>query len=623
MLGLPMSTGNANGENPGGGGHRAFGYVLLVLCSALACSPVFYSRGLFLGSDWWYELVRIAEYAHVLGQGVFPVRWAPDLHGGYGSPIFIFYPPVFLTLAGVLSLAGLSFVVSTKAAVLLVTLAAALGMYLFARELFGERGGIVSGCLYVLAPYRFVDAFVRNAFAELTAMAVAPFVFYAITRILKGEGSHRGAQAVLALSAALFVLSHNLSVVMYLPVMTLYAVVFAALGGGLRRLGRLAAPLAVAALLSAFYVLPVILEMKHIQLWRATEGKFDVLRNLVTPGSLVGWTSWYSTTLFAPVLGVESLVPWQKFAGYLVALFSPLLAVLSLAAIAMRRRKLERPVLGVLAAFALLTALYAALMTPASAPFWRNAGFLGILQFPWRLLSPATFMLSALGGAVAYFGGRRPLLLILLAAVFLIVACPFWVLHYIRVPDEALSAESIRANKYPATVTGEYLPVWVGLNPLPPEGEGFVEARAAGGNVFHIPGWLVRDVPSPREEVVEVEGEGGGAEALREGPESFAYRVSLPGEAKVLMNVFYFPGWKVYADGRPADFEITPQGLMRLALPAGEHIVEARFEDTPVRAASKALSIGGLLGLLWLLASAAPAGRKGRGAGGRGGRDGV
>jgi hypothetical protein len=600
MLGLPMSTGNANGENPGGGGHRAFGYVLLVLCSALACSPVFYSRGLFLGSDWWYELVRIAEYAHVLGQGVFPVRWAPDLHGGYGSPIFIFYPPVFLTLAGVLSLAGLSFVVSTKAAVLLVTLAAALGMYLFARELFGERGGIVSGCLYVLAPYRFVDAFVRNAFAELTAMTVAPFVFYAITRVLKGQGSSRGAQAVLALSAALFVLSHNLSAVMYLPVMALYAVVFASPGGGLKRLGRLAAPLAVAALLSAFYVLPVISEMKHIQLWRATAGKFEVLRNLVSPVSLADWSSWYSVTPFAP-----------------------LLAMLSVAAIAQRRKELARPVLGALAAFAALTALYVALMTPAGATLWRNAGFLGVLQFPWRLLSPATFMLSVLGGAVAYFGGRRPVLIVLLAAVFLFATRPFWTAHYATLPDEALSAESIRANKYPATVTGEYLPVWVGLNPLPPEGEGFVEARAAGGNVFHIPGWLVRDVPSPREEVVEVEGEGGGAEALREGPESFAYRVSLPGEAKVLMNVFYFPGWKVYADGRPADFEITPQGLMRLALPAGEHIVEARFEDTPVRAASKALSIGGLLGLLWLLASAAPAGRKGRGAGGRGGRDGV
>jgi hypothetical protein len=531
------------------------------------------------GSDWWYELVRLAEYTHVLGQGAFPVRWSPDLHGGYGSPIFVFYPPVFLTMAGALALSGMTFAAAAKAALFLLTLAAGLGMYLFARELFGERGGMLAAYLYVLAPYRFIDAFVRNAFAEFTAMSVAPFVFYGITRILNGRGSLRGAQAVMALSAALFVLSHNLSVVMYLPVILLYAVVFAAFGGGLKRLGRLAAPLAVSVLLSAYYVLPVIFEMKHIQLWRATTGKFYLLFNLVAPGSLVSWTSWYSVTPFSLAL-----------------------AVFSIAAITLRRKEIERPVLGALAVFAILIACYTALMTPVGTPLWKSAGFLGILQFPWRLLSPATFMLSTLGGAILYLAGKTPRLkaaraveIAAVAAAFLIAWYPFWTAKYVAVYDEALSAESIRINKHSATVTGEYLPVTVR-----------------------------RNVPaSPRAEFVEVAGPGGRAEALRKGPESFAYRVVLSGESSVLVNVFYFPGWKLYADGRPADFEVTPQGLMRFTLPAGEHLVEAGFEDTPVRSASQALSLAGLLGLLWLSASAAFSRRKGRRAGGPGGRDGV
>ncbi len=102
---------------------------------------------------------------------------------------------------------------------------------------------------------------------------------------------------------------------------------------------------------------------------------------------------------------------------------------------------------------------------------------------------------------------------------------------------------------------------------------------------------------------MEVEA-GGSVSALSAGPEAFDYRASLTEESVVTVNVLYFPGWKVYADGREMDFKLTPKGLMEFSLPPGEHLVQATFEDTAVRRVSEWASLGGLLGLLWLAGSA-------------------
>lgn len=68
--------------------------------------------------------------------------------------------------------------------------------------------------------------------------------------------------------------------------------------------------------------------------------------------------------------------------------------------------------------------------------------------------------------------------------------------------------------------------------------------------------------------------------------------------AKIRINTLYFPGWKVYDNGKHAPIEYQSNGLINIVLSPGTHEVIARFEDTPVRRTANVLSI---LGLLWLL----------------------
>ena len=71
------------------------------LALAIAVSPLFV-HGFPRGHDWSFELVRIAEYQAALASGQLPPHWGENLYAGYGSPVFLFYAPLFSAGASLL-----------------------------------------------------------------------------------------------------------------------------------------------------------------------------------------------------------------------------------------------------------------------------------------------------------------------------------------------------------------------------------------------------------------------------------------------------------------------------------------------------------------------------------------
>src|SRR5262245_52380034 len=47
------------------------------------------------GHDVFFELVRVGEYREALAAGQWPPFWSENLYEGYGSPVFLFYAPLF------------------------------------------------------------------------------------------------------------------------------------------------------------------------------------------------------------------------------------------------------------------------------------------------------------------------------------------------------------------------------------------------------------------------------------------------------------------------------------------------------------------------------------------------
>ena len=74
---------------------------LLLFAVVLSNAPMLL-HGYGSGHDAPLELVRVIEYREALRGGQHPPFWAPDLYGGRGSPIFLYYAPLFAFLASAL-----------------------------------------------------------------------------------------------------------------------------------------------------------------------------------------------------------------------------------------------------------------------------------------------------------------------------------------------------------------------------------------------------------------------------------------------------------------------------------------------------------------------------------------
>lgn len=520
-------------------------YALLLACSLVASHPLFHA-GFFQGHDLILEFTRVAEYSHLLKAGVFPVRWGADLEGGYGYPIYNFFPPLFMLIASVFVIAGgLSVLSAIKLTIFLLTLAAGIGMYLFAREHFGKKGGLLVACLYVLAPYHFIDVFNRNAFSEFTALAIAPFVFYGLARIAKEDELKLTTTMLMAVGSSLFVLSHNLSVAMYAPLFLVYFIAATATTGLWRKIGRISLSLALTFALTSFYTLPLLSESRFVQAWMLSMGKFNVLENLLSIGQVTGWIT---------------VLPW-------------LLIIMSTAVLMIWRRNIPRPTFAVLCVFEILLLLTVFMITPASRLVWSQMEFLKWLQFPWRLLSPATFLICFAAGTLAYvpLPNERVKNVLLYGGIVLgiITLLTFSVVNrgvFTSIPDQDLAPEKIREGWLQATVFSEYLPIWVKVRPSVPVGQRLTLSRA--------------DV-----EISKIE----------ESPHQYAYKIAAAGKTLLTANLFYFPGWKVYVNGEEVKPNVSEQGLMQFYLPKGQFLVDLKFENTPVRVVGNSLSILGLL----------------------------
>jgi hypothetical protein len=208
------------------------------------------------------------------------------------------------------------------------------------------------------------------------------------------------------------------------------------------------------------------------------------------------------------------------------------------------------------------------MMTSASAPLWRVLPLIRFLQFPWRLLGPASLCLALLVGSL----GNRFRIALVFSVLLLII--PNWrharPARYFRFDAAQWSPEQI-AQRNVETSDLATLPVQVMEHPA------YASSRfdASAGNLS----------------VSEV----------REGPSFLRGRVRASSASSIQANVSYYPGWTATLDGTPVPIEVTsPQGQISLKVPEGDHRLDLEFGRTPLRVASELLSIAGV-GFLFIL----------------------
>jgi hypothetical protein len=526
-------------------------------------------RGIPDGADTLLHFYRLVQIDHLIREGIFYSQWAPDFVYGFGYPIFNYYAPLSYYLATAFEIVGLNLAAAFMATFLFALVCSSIFTYLWVRGLFGDAAGLVAAALYTLSPYLMIDAVNRGALAELLALALLPLILWAFRRFLNSGKWSYGLTGLL--SYALLVLTHNITALIFTPVLIGYLLMVSTVrrfqskdaGERIANRGVIALGFVILGLgLSAFFWIPALLERDLVQITQLYgPSDFNVSSNFLSVGELLSLP--FSTDLNL----LNRHVPLSLS---LIALGLGLAGAITLG------RYRERPGQKGHIIFSGLIFLAAVFMTLAvSSPIWGIVPFLEFVQFPWRMLGLASLFLAMLAGAgvnsLLEMSADNKRLSVAIPAILIGAAAlailPWQFTNSYEPEPEATIEASIEFEQETGflgtTSTGEYLPLAVQELPSP-ESQGSAASRDK----------LKASSLPPGAQVVS---------AIYD-PLAYDLTIDTPTDFTVEFNTFFFEGWQAELDGRQVKAIATvPHGRIGIEVPAGRHQLQLKFGATTIR----------------------------------------
>lgn len=336
---------------------------LLVIFLAIPAIADLFKPGYYSSHDGIGHVIRMEEFYQAFNDGQIPVRWSKRLYFGYGYPFFNFNYPSIYYLGVPLMKAGLSATDTMKAETMLAFVASGLLMFLYLRRKVRTSVAVLGAVLYLYAPYRLSNIYVRGSVAEAMAFIFPPLLLW-------GAESLDDIRSLLWLSLVigLMGISHNISTLLlsafYFGYLGFLSLIKKSFWPAIR--GSLAFGLGI--LMAAFFLVPALYEKKWTFL-DLTIAK-DYPNYFVSLGQLVDprWS-----------FGAEPL----NLGWVIMGLFG--------AALVWGRRQVY---------FILVVFISIFFMFSPSKIFWDHVPLLPFVQFPWRftmLTVPALVVGGVLG----------------------------------------------------------------------------------------------------------------------------------------------------------------------------------------------------------------------------------
>ena len=539
----------------------------IILLSVFAVSPLLNDKWILVGES-IEQILRVIELDRGLNEGYLYPRWFGDLAGGFGYPYFVFYSPLIYYVAEFFLLLGFSIIASLKCMVILGIILSGVGMFILARSFWGSYGALVSAIAYIYVPYRMVNLYIRGDFAEAFAMAIFPFIlFFFYKLILKKSLLYLSLSAI---SFAALILTHNCSALIFSGFLTCFILFFSLQSRSWAGVCRGLLSIMWALCLSAVFWLPALWEKELVNIHLIySNAAVDFHNNFVDLFQLFhpGWT-------FDGGIGGHNL-PFQLGNPQIVLMIISLGVIIKIDA--SERIQIRESTLFL--AVSIIAVVF--LMTSSSSFFWESIQIMRYLQFPWRLLSLLSLLISIMCGALFYYFKKESIGVqqVLLVPVIMIIV--FSGAQQCRVKgyytnisnDDRMAYDFVKQDRgtisaYNTTEMdkvidyGEYLPKTVKILPN----------KEKAGQVYSTDGTVV-------------------IEDLKTRMQEYEFLARAEVNSEIVVGSFYYPSWTGYIDNEDLSLFTDAEGLIHFIIPKGEHKIRVFFGDTAIRNISKYISL--------------------------------
>lgn len=198
-------------------------YILIIIASIIISIPLANKNLNIYRDDGVQHICRIIGTEQTLADKQFLPMIMSNLCNNFGYSWNIFYSPLTAYMSVVFRIFNFSYVNCLKLCMFVIVLLSGLTMYkLTLRITKNKKLATLASIIYILAPYRITDMYIRTALAELASFIFIPIVFEGLYIIVNEEKK----SYKLALGAAGLILTHQVIAMYTVIICFAYLIVF-------------------------------------------------------------------------------------------------------------------------------------------------------------------------------------------------------------------------------------------------------------------------------------------------------------------------------------------------------------------------------------------------------------
>ena len=163
-------------------------YIFGIIVTALLASLPAFRNAVYLGHDGAVHIARLRSLASSIMTGQFPVRVGASMFNGYGDLFPVYYPHLFLLPAAFMMILHSSTQMAFQSTLVLISIVTAFFMFGCTNALLNnKKQALLATILYVFAPYRLTNVFIRVAFGEVLGMTFFPLILWGVYECICGN----------------------------------------------------------------------------------------------------------------------------------------------------------------------------------------------------------------------------------------------------------------------------------------------------------------------------------------------------------------------------------------------------------------------------------------------------
>ena len=354
--------------------NKLINIVIILIFSLIASIPLASQDLNIYVDDGIQHMARLMGTYQTIAEGEIPPVIMSNFCNGFGYSWNIFYSPLTAYIPLIFSIFTNSFELMLKLFMVLCSFLSGIAMYSFVKKVTNNRpAALLASVIYIFAPYRLTDMYMRTAIAELASFIFLPIVFHGMYNIFNSEEKSIKKSLMLTLGAVGLILTH-IVIAMYTAIFCfIYLLINIKKLKDKQVLKMLGINILLILLLTSFYLLPMLEHKMATEYEVFQDGRMErteeLIRNKVDLIDLI----YTKSSNFMFEIG-------------LVTLIGLVLTILAYKQVGKQYKKLYL--------FALIAGAVCIILSLRFFPFEKMPAVLKMIQFTFRLLEFSSFFFA-------------------------------------------------------------------------------------------------------------------------------------------------------------------------------------------------------------------------------------